>query len=182
MDGRINRYNFDETLDLNQPPEILKKLQTYSDDPKGFLLMSGTNGTGKSYASERILSKQTFKEKFYDSDHRLMITQAMLNIKWQSHINKWGDSLYLLKQFYAYRILILDDIGTRVPTDAFMDFLYAIIDHRWNQGGYLSTIITTNLNSKDMRAKFGDAFSSRISSGVIINFKGDDRRINRALS
>lgn len=164
--------------EIEQSPEILAKIKEYSDDPYGFLVLAGKNGTGKSFAAKKILYSQSGKEYFHDSDHRLFITQAQLNIRWQSQIKNWGDTLYLLKQMNAVRLLVLDDIGTRIPSEAFMDFLYAIIDFRCDCKESLPTIITTNLTSKQIRENFGDAFTSRICSGEVIKFEGVDRRIN----
>lgn len=166
MDGR-----------LNQPQKIADKIAEYAKDPLGFLVMVGKNGTGKTFAAEHIVSLQRFKQKFFDSDHRKIINQAMLNLQWLNQLNDWKDATYLLNQYFNYRILVLDDIGTRIPTDAFMDFLYAIVDYRWTMRLNIATIITTNLSAKDMRNKFGDAFASRISSGIIIKFDGADRRL-----
>lgn len=163
---------------VHQPPEILAKLKTYANDPKGFLVLSGKNGTGKTFAAKAIIDTQKFKEKFHDSDHRKIITQAELFIEWQNQTQVWNNTLYLLQKYKGYRILCLDDIGTREPSPGFLDFLYAIIDYRWDQRDWVATIITTNLSSKDMREKFTDAFTSRVSSGESIRFEGKDRRIN----
>jgi DNA replication protein DnaC len=163
--------------EIEQPKIILDKLMAYAEKPGGFLILVGKNGTGKSFAAYRLMSMQSFKPEYRDSDDRRMITQAELNLRWQNNFQEWGDCSYLLNIYKKCRFLVLDDIGTRVPSEAFMDFLYALIDHRCKNGKYYATIITTNLNSKDMRAKFGDAFVSRICSGDIIKFEGKDRRL-----
>jgi DNA replication protein DnaC len=166
----------DFKLDLQQPAEIVEALQRYSDDPHGFLLLVGKNGTGKSYAAQQILSVNSRKQKFHDSDHRKFITLSNLNIAWQHQLKEWGDSKYMLDQYNLLRMMVLDDMGIRQPSDAFLDFLYAIIDYRCDNRSSISTIVTTNLNSKDMRLKFGDAITSRICSGMLVKFEGDDKR------
>ncbi len=75
------------------------------------------------------------------------------------------------------KLLVLDDLGTKTPSDTFGDFLYGLIDHRWNFKSTLGTIITTNMNGKITRERFGDAILSRIASGINIRFEGEDRRI-----
>lgn len=165
-------------MKVEQPPHILEALKAYSRNPRGFLVMAGKNGTGKTFAANAIISHLGYNERFHDSDDRKIISQASLNIAWQHQLKEWGDTLYLLNQLNRVAILCLDDVGTRDPTPAFMDFLYAMIDHRWEHRDRLATIITTNLNSKQMREKFGDAFTSRVTSGKIIRFEGIDRRLN----
>ena len=159
-------------LDVDQEDEIKAKLTQYALVPKGYLLLVGPNGTGRTYAAKAILHHQ----KLYDSDDYQFITQSELNSQWKHQLAEWKDDLYLLDQYKRYKFLILDDIGTRIPSPAFGDFIYAIIDKRCNN--YQSTVITTNLNSSQMRERFGDAITSRVASGMVIRFKGKDRRIN----
>ena len=107
-----------------------------------------------------------------------MINQSMLTLKFQEFTEKYGDSNYLLKSMLYPKLLVLDDIGTRKPSDAFMDFLYAVVDYRYENREKCGTIVTTNLNAATMRQSFGDAFVSRAASGKIFRFEGKDRRIN----
>ena len=163
-------------LNLKQSNEILIQLEEYAQNPVGFLVLSGKNGTGKSYASREILSYIQRMDRCYDSDHYLFISQTELFLKWQNQLERWKDTYYLVKEvFNKVKYLILDDFGTRRPSDAFMDFIYQIIDYRWSNN--LCTIVTTNLTSKGIRDKFGDAVLSRIGSGVVIKFEGNDRRL-----
>jgi DNA replication protein DnaC len=75
------------------------------------------------------------------------------------------------------KLLVIDDLGTKAPSPAFGDFLYSIIDYRWNRRDTLGTIITTNMTGKITRERFGDAIISRIASGIVIRFDDEDRRI-----
>ncbi len=158
--------------DIDQPPEIKDCLKQFSKNPKGFLLLSGWNGTGKTYAAEAV-----FKSFHYpDIDYRMFTTQTDLNLRWQKQIKEWGETTYLLNQITMTKLLVLDDVGTRVPSEAFMDFLYAIIEKRDRERDSVGTIITTNMNSSDMRLKFGDAFTSRVASGKCFRLESKDRR------
>ena len=152
--------------DVRQRPDFLFWLRKWVENPKGFLVMSGTNGTGKTFAANAILATQR---------ESLSTTQAELNIEWKTHFDKWGTDAYLLDRYSQDKILLLDDLGTRTPTEAFMDFLYALIDRRYRLN--YPTIITTNLIHKDLRERFGDAIASRIASGKCYRFDGKDRRL-----
>ena len=155
-----------------KPKEYIEKIMEYAKTPTGFLLLAGSNGTGKSFIAQALYS--AYHE--HDRDYKMFISQTDLNLKWQKQIKDWGETTYLLNEFVRTKILVLDDIGTRTPTESFMDFLYAIADKRYENKFNCSTIITTNLNSQNMRARFGDAFVSRVASGVCLRYDGQDRR------
>ena len=158
--------------DINEkPPEFLKAIYDFVAKPFGFFVIAGTNGTGKTFAAEAIHNKFWHPH----SDNKFF-NQVDLNMKWQEVMNEWGTQSYLLDRIVEAPLLILDDIGTRIPTPAFMDFLYAIADKRYRFRDVRGTIITTNLTTQLMREQFGDAFVSRVSSGVCVRYDGPDRR------
>lgn len=163
-------------LECEQPLEILEALKEFAKRPRGFLLLAGKNGTGKTYAAKAIY--QDFRPSWdnFVTNEKCFTTQADMNITWQKTVSEWNDSSHLLTQFVYPELLILDDLGTRTPSESFMDFLYVIADKRYVNKNRCGTVITTNMNSTDMRAKFGDAFVSRIASGKCFRLEGDDRR------
>lgn len=159
-------------------PEQMEKIMRFAKNPKGFLLMAGANGRGKSFVAQAIYEEHsTFKLPYYDMDESFFINQRDLNERWE-HSKMEKGSLELSGRLKQTKLLILDDLGTRTPSDAFLDFLYGLIDYRWNHRDSLGTIITTNMTGKITREKFGDAILSRIASGIQIRFDGpEDRRI-----
>lgn len=167
--------------DLDQPQEIKTALREFAKCPTGFILLSGSNGTGKSTAALAVYNAVTpFKLPAYDHDIAMFINQAELNILWNEHISKFGETNSLLKILTKSKLLVLDDLGTRAPSDAFCDFLYAVADKRNKHRREVGTIITTNLNSNELRLKFTDAFFSRVASGICFRIEGKDRRFDRS--
>lgn len=161
----------------DKTPEQIEVAKKFAAKPLGFLLLAGTNGTGKSYIAEAIYELQTpYKLPYYDSDLAIFINQADLNEKWLDE-KADGSTKELMNRHKNVKFLVLDDLGTKTPSEAFGDFLYAIIDHRWRERDKLGTIITTNLNSDDMAKKFSNAILSRVGSGLILKFDGKDRRL-----
>jgi len=161
----------------NKTPEQMEKIQAFARNPKGFLLLAGANGTGKSFVAEVIYQLHArYKLPYYDMDEAFFINQASLNERWLREKSE-GNSFELCDRLQKTKLLVLDDLGTRSPSDAFGEFLYAIIDYRWHSRDTLGTIITTNMTGKVTREKFGDAILSRIASGINIRFDGEDRRI-----
>ncbi len=163
--------------DINQKPEVIDFIKGYIRHPLGFLLLSGTNGTGKTFTAMTIYEAiSPFKLPDYDSDIALFMTQAEINMKFtKASMN--GDSGYFLDRVTSTKLLVIDDLGTRTPSDAFMDFLYLVADTRYAHKDRKGTIITTNMNADTMRDKFGNAFFSRVASGQCFRFDGKDRRI-----
>lgn len=157
--------------------EVIKDLKDFVLNPQGFVLMVGKNGRGKSYAAMRIYEQLT-PHKLPNHDHDLawFVNQADLNMLFSEANEIYGHPMSLLKQAYNSRLLVIDDLGTRIPSLAFMDFLYAVIDKRWNERERKGTIITTNLDSTRIRKDFSDAIFSRIASGRNYVVIGDDRR------
>jgi DNA replication protein DnaC len=162
-------------------PEQMQKILSYAKNPKGFLLLAGDNGVGKSFVAKAIYEAHaTYKLPYYDMDEAFFINQADLNEKWLNAKNE-NSAMELSNRLKKTKLLVLDDLGTKAPSDAFADFLYAIIDYRWNHKDSLGTIITTNMTGKITRERFGDPILSRIASGINIRFtqelNGEDRRV-----
>jgi DNA replication protein DnaC len=75
-------------------------------------------------------------------------------------------------------LLIIDDLGTEMSTQFTTSCLYNLINTRQNKG--LSTIISTNLSSKELSSKYEGRIYSRIigSDYKVLFFCGKDHRIS----
>lgn len=139
------------------------------------MLLAGKNGTGKTTIAESIYHTARIPHH-PTAETKLFYTQVDLFLAWQKQQSEWGQTAYLLERVIEPKLLVLDDIGTRKPSESFRDFIYAIIEKRERQKEIIGTIITTNLNSESMRVMFGDAIISRVASGEVVRFEGKDRR------
>lgn len=94
-------------------PEQMEKIMRFANNPKGFLLMAGSNGTGKSFIARAIYKRYSrFELPYYDMDESFFINQSDLNERWikeKSDCNSLG-FLGILKET---RLLIIDDFGTK---------------------------------------------------------------------
>lgn len=158
--------------EIDQKPEAyMAAVNKFVTNPRGFFLIAGKNGNGKSFTARAIF------DWYHDPNmDKQFWNQAKLNMDFTKTHNEYGDTSYLLSEILKAPLLVLDDIGTRKPSDAFMDFLYWIADQRYENRATQGTIITTNLNAEAMREIMGDAFTSRVSSGICIRHDGPDRR------
>lgn len=73
------------------------------------------------------------------------------------------------------RLLVIDDVGTRVLSEYDRTILYDIVNHRFKE--MLTTIITSNVPPTQADKYFGKQIASRIvRSAITIEMKGADRR------
>ncbi len=149
----------------------MKHVNEFVENPTGFFMISGTNGNGKTFTAQAI-----YGHFWHPQGDNAFWNQADLKMKWQSIYAQYGSTDYFFNQIVSAPLLVLDDLGTTRPTDAFMEFLYAISNKREQLRNTHGTIITTNLNSKMMSDMFGGAFVSRVASGRCVRHDGPDRR------
>lgn len=149
----------------------MRHVNDFVANPMGFFLISGKNGNGKTFTAEAIFGK--FYHPWSDN---MFLNQADLKMKWQKFYSTYGSTEYFFNEIVKAPLLVLDDLGTTRPSEAFLEFLYTIADKRYKNKHTHGTIITTNLNSHSMREMFGDAFVSRVASGRCVRHDGPDRR------
>lgn len=82
------------------------------------------------------------------------------------------------KKLLSCDLLILDDLGTEFSSSYVTAALYNIINTRQLEGK--STIISTNLSTKELETRYSERFASRIMGQYgTFNFVGSDVRIQR---
>lgn len=161
---------------IDQPADILLKCKTWLVGNKPFCVMSGNNGTGKTSLACHMLKAwmhdQIIKNAFKEPLARF-IKQSMLYHQWLDEMRS-GSVYGLLERFCEPDMLVLDDVGVKMPTEGFREWLISLIDRRMDYRQ--RTIITTNLNSDAVREFYGETMLSRILVGTQIKLTGGDRR------
>lgn len=142
-------------------------------------ILTGKAGTGKSHLAMSMLQAVNENSKPYKRCLFVSVDELMRRIK-DSFNNR--ESYYteqrMIDLLTGADILVIDDLGAetgaitsdRAATDFTTKVLYAIINGRMNK----PTIITTNLNSKDMAKMYDSKLISRMlrgSQGHVIAFK-----------
>lgn len=150
----------------------LEKLQAYASSFKGFCILSGLNGTGKTYTARKLYNLYPSE----DTDLKKFITLSTLFRTWKTQMAEWDNDNYLYQQYLRLEFLVLDDFGVAPPTPGFLNFLYDIINDRDERRDQVGTVITTNLTSDEVARDFGSRFSSRMNSGIKFRWSGFDRR------
>ncbi len=138
------------------------------------LLFCGTVGTGKSFLSCCIAGEV------------MKAGHSVLYLSSQRFFDLLGDNLYrsesrreknkFLDTVYGCDLLILDDLGTEYTNDFVAVQLFALINERHVQNK--STIISTNLDLKELSKRYSERVFSRIVERyTVIKLTGPNYRM-----
>ena len=152
----------------DKTPELIESMKLYIQNSSGFFTILGASGRGKSYASCAMLEE-------YRKSGR--IGARFVNIpeffsQWKEYLTGNMQVNTLLAPFLDCPLLVLDDLGTKEPSQSFLELILLLIDKRKKLG----TIITSNLQVGELKTCLGDRILSRIGNGKMIQFSGTDRR------
>ena len=153
---------------VEQSKGMLACLSKFASNPFGSMVMQGSPGSGKTYASLAV--SELFTRK---NPSAIFLTQKQLFDKWLDKFNsRIQDSLNSLE---IVMLLVIDDFGTGELSSGFMAYFLDLINTRmqWTQRG---TIITTNLSDLKLSGFCGDALSDRLNTGQKLVFSDKSRR------
>lgn len=156
------RYKEATTENLTEVfKEAIKKAL---EEDKG-LFIYGNTGVGKTYAMHALT-------RINGGDVENFVS---LLSEFKDYFNK-GDYFGNLKMLTSKDRLFIDDIGAEKMSDFVQEFLYLIINRRYEN--MKRTVLSTNLTLDDFRERYGDRLLSRIAEMcLLVELKGEDRRI-----
>ena len=154
--------------------EILDYCKSYAatfDTDSPSLLFFGETGLGKTHLSLSIAGE------VINAGYSVIYNSAQ-NIFNELHKERFGkddsDGRFELMVLEC-DLLVIDDLGAEFSTQFTGAALYNIINTRINSG--LPTVISTNLNIKEIEERYTRRISSRlIGEYAVLNFIGDDVR------
>ena len=153
---------------IKMKPEDAKKVATFLDEKKNFLVYCGSPGIGKTYLCSALFefAEIHFQHYRYWSENDLLkrVRDSFENIK--------GDYIDTLRFLLDDDFIMLDDIGSAGHTDWREEILFAAIDFRYNSG--LPTVITSNLSREEFHKKYHNRIYSRIFSSKNIVIEIND--------
>lgn len=155
-----------------QMTAVFKTCRSFAADfPSGAnLLLTGGCGLGKTHLSLAIANEVIAK------DHGVIYgsAQNLINEVSRETFDRSG-STDKIDSMTSCDLLILDDLGTEFSTQLSISVVYNIINTRLLKG--LSTVISTNLDLKEISETYNDRIASRIvGSYTICPFFGNDIR------
>lgn len=178
----ISNQSF-ENFSLDMYPEetkeqmscLLTYLKRYAEQfekEKDNLLFVGGTGLGKTHLST-ALAKAIIEKGYY------VVYETATNIFSDFENDRFRDRYAgeepVSTKYMECDLLIIDDLGTEVVTNFTVSCLYNLINTRLNKR--LPIILSTNLNSEEIRKLYNDRITSRLFGDFEIKvFKGTDIR------
>ncbi|EHD5018762.1 ATP-binding protein [Listeria monocytogenes] len=178
----IKKESFD-SFKAEDPTEIAalqmckEYVEAFPENKK--LVLQGNTGTGKShlaYATSRELLKKGYLVLFVTVPE--MLDSVRRTFDRNSEITKQE----LISWYLKADLLVLDDLGVEKINEKNQGFVSEIMYDITNGRVDKPLIITTNLKSKGIAARYGGVEGQRIVSRIsknstVIELKGRDRRI-----
>lgn len=152
--------------------EDLKKYTNEFPEKKSNLLFVGGTGIGKTHLSTAIAKALIEKGQsvIYET-----ATNFFADFENDRFRDRYNGEEPISSKYMECDLLIIDDLGTEVVTNFTVSCLYNLINTRLNKK--LPIILSTNLNSKEIRKLYNDRITSRLFGDFEIKiFKGTDIR------
>jgi len=139
------KLSADDTRNLRRAFDLARK---FAEDPTGWLVLSGTYGSGKTHLAAAIANYRA--SQGYPA---LLVPVPDLLDHLRATFSPSSPVSYD-RRFDEIRetpLLVLDDLGTQASTAWAQEKLYQILNHRYNKA--LPTVITTSLRLDEMDAR-----------------------------
>lgn len=191
--ARENRQVFDPSLFSDQPfgseaqtprqnitqifQEMMRAAANFDSFAGQNFLFCGSTGTGKTFLCNCIA------KELLDRGHTVLYVTAY-DLCERLEKDRFRDRSresrleFSLDFIYSCDLLIIDDLGTEFANSLSVTELFHCINQRILD--QKSTLISTNLNLRELKATYGDRLASRISGCyTLCRFYGPDLRIEK---
>ena len=170
----------DPKLGMNIRAVMEKTLQTcrqfamHFSERSGSMLFSGDTGLGKTFLAACIA--RTVAERGYS-----VIYESAAHLFSKMERARFGgneDTRHESEKYTQCDLLIIDDLGTEMPSQFVTSALYTLVNDRLLSGK--STIISTNLRADELDYRYSPQIASRLrGSYKRVAFLGDDIRTKK---
>ena len=155
--------------------DLLEDLKEYASKftaKSSNLIFVGGTGLGKTHLSTALA--KAIIEKGYNVVYETA-TNVFADFENDRFRDRYSGEAPVATKYMECELLILDDLGTEVVTNFTVSCLYNLINTRLNK--CLPTILSTNLNSNEIRKIYNDRITSRLFGDFEIKvFRGNDIR------
>lgn len=134
--------------ELKSLQKALKAAHNFAEKPKGWLVMMGTFGSGKTHLAAAIAN---YRAGLGDPPLFVMVPDLLdhLRATFSPNSNVTFDRRF--DEIRTAPLLVLDDLGTQSMTPWVREKLYQLFNHRYN--AELPTVITTSDSLDEMDAR-----------------------------
>ncbi len=183
--GFVSLEDFDNAkFDIFENGEYMKKVYSKmkewcgSNFDKTVILLSGGTGVGKTHLSKCMANELIKKGHLVTLTTAFKMNQDFLKSYSSRDLE---EKQALLEKYLSAEILFIDDLGTElVQKGITVNFLYQVLNER--KSNKMPTVITTNLDLKDIRDTYDERISSRIidkQTSICLQIDGKDLRLNK---
>lgn len=145
--------------------------ETFTENSSNLMLVGGT-GLGKTFLSACIA------DAVADRGYSVMYETAsrLFNKMEQAKFSGSEESRAEVAKYTQCDLLILDDLGTEMPSQFVTAALYSLLNERLLSGKPM--VISTNLNAEEMGRRYSPQIASRFQGEFLrVVFVGDDIRV-----
>jgi DNA replication protein DnaC len=134
--------------ELKSLGKALKAAHNFAEKPKGWLVMMGTYGSGKTHLAAAVAN---YRAGLGDPPLFVMVPDLLdhLRATFSPHSNVTFDRRF--EEIRTAPLLVLDDLGTQSMTPWVREKLYQLFNYRYN--AELPTVITTSDSLDEMDAR-----------------------------
>lgn len=171
-------------FDIFDDPETMKKIYSkmkeWCSSPfnKTLIFVSGDTGTGKTHLVKCMANELIAHHHLVNLTTAFAMNQDFMKSYSSKDLEKKQD---ILSKYLDSEILVIDDLGTEIRNPYVTNnFLYQVLNERKNK--HLPTIITSNLDLKDLQDYYDERVSSRIidkATSICLQIKGADLRLKK---
>jgi len=171
--GQLRKYTFAsfeprqseglEKEDLNKVDKAFKAAREYAENPRGWLVILGPDGCGKTHLAAAI---GNFRTEMGMAPVFVSVPDLLDHLR--STFSP-GSSTTLDQRFEQVRnapLLILDDLGTQSSSPWAKEKLYQLFNHRYNND--LTTVITTADHLEDIDPRLRSRMLDRRFCRIIL--------------
>jgi len=155
-------------------PDLRAAIDRWLSQMGDGLLLGGPVGTGKSWAAAAIARERLSKNQGA-TFKRCAELYAALRDGYRLDLSEGT----VLHDYFASRLLILDDLGAGALTDHERRFSLEILDRRLN--ACVPTVVTTNWTLDEIAQRIDDRIASRLAQFTLIKLSGPDLRISNSV-
>lgn len=148
----------------------------FADEPKGWLVMSGTNGTGKTHLAAAITNHLKAQNKvclFLTAPALLAYLRAAFDPK-RERDEEWLSLDQRVQYIRDVPVLVIDDLGAEKATDWTAEQLFVLLNDR--QVKRAPTVITTNLKASDFEPRLASRLANKAVVTIVGSFGVSDYR------
>ena len=179
----VNKEKYNSNISPRENIKIIKKIceefiDNFDDPSSKNLLFTGNTGLGKTFLSNCIANELLKAGKTVLYQTAPVMLDTIIDYRFGKSNNQ-----NICNYIYSVDLLIIDDLGTETMNDIKFTELFNIINTRLlhSSNSTTKTIISTNLNMKNLSQKYDERIVSRFGGYYnICRFFGDDIRIQKS--